>query len=238
MHGLFLWQWGNVRRGSVEGPWEGLVLDPASTQHLGGFAFMGPLEIDAELAQGAIAASKGHAQDTFARQGILQAIEGPGQALLADPLHRTAIKTGPEGVVQGPAGILALVLEIAEAKPTVQVEANEIHQVIDAGIRAFAIGQDRQRLLAIAQIGEHQGRQKPIDLVVQMQGLDHSFPLVGDGTDEGQQPTQGFQETPARQIPLGWEGQGLVQNACGAAHRLPFGPTHGPGRTQQAMGIG
>jgi hypothetical protein len=101
------------------------------------------LEIDAELAQGAITASKGHAQHTFALQGVLQAIEGPGQALLAHPLHRTAIKTGPEGVVQGPAGIQALALEIAEAKTAVQVEANEIHQVIDAGIRAFAIGQGR-----------------------------------------------------------------------------------------------
>jgi hypothetical protein len=168
----------------------------------------------------------------------LQAIEGPGQALLAHPLHRTAIKTGPEGVVQGPAGIHALALEIAEVKASVQVEANEIHQIIDAGICAFAIGQGRQRLFAIAQISEYQGRQKPINLVVKVQGLDQCFPLVGDGTDKWQEPTEGLQETPARQIPLGGEGQRLVQNGFGAADRLPLGPTHGPGRTQEAMGIG
>jgi hypothetical protein len=140
--------------------------------------------------------------------------------------------------MQGPAGIHALALEIAETKAAMQVEANEIHQVINAGIRAFAIGQHRQRLFAFAQIGEHQGRQKPINLVVEMEGLDQSFPLVGDGTDKWQQPTEGLQESPASQIPLGGEGQRLVQNAFGAADRLPLGPTHGPGRTQQAMGIG
>ena len=71
-----------------------------------------------------------------------------------------------------------------------------------------------------------------------MQGLNQPLPLVGDGTDKRQQPTEGLQETPTRQIPLGGEGQRLVQNAFGAADRLPLGPTHGPGRTQQAMGIG
>ena len=83
------------------------------TQDLGGFALISPLEIHAELAQGAIAAGQGHAEDILALHGILQAIEGHVQALLAHPLHWTAIKTGPKGVVQGPAGIQALMLEIA-----------------------------------------------------------------------------------------------------------------------------
>ena len=108
----------------------GLGRKGALAKHCRRLRPIGALVVHIEATQGTVSTGCGDGGDGVARVGMEQALVGPGQALLADPLHGGAAAVFMEGILQRAAGIVAHALQGGKGKGLLKVGQDESKQRI------------------------------------------------------------------------------------------------------------